>query len=90
MLIPILTKGYKGMATLITSGIDHDMGRPHKSLPRQILPTKQDGKFAQPSYLFHPKRGWVVVWGVGAIHRPTETVPPSWTPEVDGGLDILQ
>jgi len=27
---------------------------------------------------------------VRAIQRPAETVPPSWTLEVDGGSDILQ
>jgi len=27
---------------------------------------------------------------MGAIQRPTETVPLSWTPEVDGGSGVLQ
>jgi len=38
--IPILTKGQgKGVATLITSGVDIDVGRANKGLPRQIFPT---------------------------------------------------
>ena len=77
------------MATLITSGVDHDMGRAHKGLPRQILPTKKDGKFAQPNYIVHPERGRGLVLGMGAIQRPAETMPPSWTPKLDGGPDVL-
>jgi len=52
MPFPVLTKGQgKDMATFITSGVYHDVGWTHKSLPRQVLPTQQDGKPEEPSHI---------------------------------------
>ena len=38
----------------------------------------------------HSEKGRVVIWGVGAVQRPAETVPPLWFAKVDGGPDVLQ
>jgi len=66
------------------------MGGAHEGLARQILPSKQDSEFAQSDYVVHPKTGRDLISGMGQIQGFTDIVPPSWTPEVDGGPDVLQ
>ena len=40
----------------LPAGVDLNVGGAHEGLPCQILPTKQDGEFAQPDYFLHSER----------------------------------